>query len=354
MQSNCNFSRPPRNAIGAPSRGLTSIALLFAGCASNLHAAPVGTNSLQNFLEPPVVAAHRGGYFEQGSPLDKIKATLSTGSAQVLEMDLRLTRDGVVIVAHDGTIQGSGQCTGPVDSFTYDALSACQLALDRKPTTRFADVLDAVRGRAVINAEFKTAAVIAPAIGLVKASHASSWVYFQATGDLTKYRIARQIDEDVALLLKVTSDDEIRQAIALHDPHLVVLEMDRDFVTAQRVARVHAAGLLVSENSFRYQFTAERFTASCDHTFSLGVDIAVTNNASSCAAQRGAWISGHAEQYSSIFDRQHLRADFRGNKRALELFALGLVLLLVVLAIQVLRWSRRRTVARAHSLPVHA
>lgn len=252
-------------------------------------------------------------------------------------MDLRLTRDGVVIVSHDEDIAGSGACKGNVDTFTYVALAACQRAIDGERITRFTDVLDAVDGRVVVNAEFKTEAVIAPAVAIVEARHAKSWVYFQATGDLTKYHLVRRIDADIALLLKVTSDAEIRQAIALHDPHLVILELDRDFVTPQRVSRIHAAHMLVSENSFRYQFTGERFSASCDHVFALGVDIAVTNNASSCATQRGKWQQGWSDRDESPFDRQHLRADFGGNKHALELFFAGIGTLLVTLPIQICR-----------------
>jgi len=297
-----------------------------------VFAAPIAADAVTDRLTPPVVAAHRGGYFEPGNALKKVQATLDAGAAQVLEIDLRLTLDGVVIVFHDADISGHGGCIGDVETFTFAALSACELAISGEPASRFEDVLDAVDGRAVVNAEFKTQAVIAPAIGIVAARHAKSWVYFQATGDFSKYQLARGIDADIALLLKVTSDDEIEQAIALHDPHLVILEMDRDFVTPQRISRIHAANMLVSENSFRYQFTEERFIASCDRVFRLGVDIAVTNNASRCAAQRGTWQKGQ-RRFSNPLDRQHLRTAFRGNKHSLELFfgsfaSLGIALIL--------------------------
>lgn len=322
-----------RRGPSSGGRFLAAIVLVLACFSTSLRATPSDGDTLRQRLVSPVVAAHRGGYFELGSPLKKIQATLKADTARVLEIDLRLTRDGVVIVSHDEDITGGG-CFGNVDKITYAALSTCERAIAGQPITRFEDVLTAVNGLAVVNAEFKTEEVIAPAIGIVKSRHAQSWVYFQATGDLTKYQIARRIDADIALLLKVNSDDEIRQAIALHDTHLVILEMDRDFVTPQRISRIHAAGMLVSENSFRYQFTGERFTASCDRVFGLGVDIAVTNNPSSCAAQRRAWqkdLSGHD---SNPFDRQHLRADFGGNKYALELFFAGIALLGIALILR--------------------
>lgn len=281
-------------------------------------------DALTDRLTPPVVAAHRGGNFEPGNALKKVRATLAGEAAQVLEIDLRLTLDGVVIVSHDAGISGRGACIGEVETFTFAALTACDLAINGEPATRFEDVLDAVDGRAIVNAEFKTQAVIAPAIGIVEARQAKPWVYFQATGDFGNYRIARGIDADIALLLKVTSDEEIEQAIALHDPHLVILEMDRDFVTPQRVSRIHAAHMMVSENSFRYQFTEERFTASCNRVFGLGIDIAVTNNPSRCWAQRQTWQTHMNGFRTNPFDRQHLRADLRGHKHALGVVMAGI------------------------------
>ncbi len=310
-----------------------AIGLALACCSTDACATQDADNALAHLLAPPVVAAHRGGYFEPGNPLQKIQATLNAGNAQVLEIDLRLTLDGVVIVSHDAETSGHSACVGPVESFTYAALAACQRRIGKEPTTRFEDVLDAVNGRAVVNAEFKTPEVIAPAIAMVEARHAKSWVYFQATGDLTKYHLARQLDAEVALLLKVTSDDGIQEAIALHDPHLMILELDRDFVTPQRVSQIHAANMLVSENSFRYQFTEERFRASCNRVFERGIDIAVTNNASRCARQRGTWQTNLTRSDSNPFDRQHVRADFRAHKHAAELLLGSFGAALIALAI---------------------
>ena len=309
---------------------LAILTLVFACFSANLRAASAETDPLRNRLSPPVVAAHRGGDFVSGSPIDKVRATLRAGTARVLEIDLRLTRDGVVVVSHDEQLSTSGSCAGNVSTFTYAALTACSRAIDGEPMARFIDVLNVVRGQAVVNAEFKTHEVIAPAIGIVEAWRARSWVYFQTKSDLTTYRIARSIDADIALLVKVNSDEEIRQAIALRDPHLVILELDRDFITPQRVSRIHEAHMLVSEDSFRYQFTEERFIASCDRVFGPGVDIAVTNNPASCSAQRGTWRNGSGES-SNPFDRQHLRADFGGNKYALELFFGGIGMLGIAL-----------------------
>lgn len=305
---------------------------MTAGMVPTAIASP---DAVRQRMHPPLVAAHRGGYFESGNPLAKVRASLRAGKADIVEVDLRLTRDGVVVVSHDASAFKSGDCLGDIATFTYAALSACADAANAAAVPRWESLLDVVHGRAIVNAEFKTVAVVAPAIRLVEAAHAKPWVYFQATGDLTKYRLAREFDRDVALLLKVTSDAEIGRAIALHDPHLIVLELDRDFVTPQRVTRIHAAGMLASVNSFRYQFTAERFGASCDRVFAMGVDISVSNNPTGCAEQSNVWRSDGFASDGESLDRQHLRGYFGGSKLALELCLAGIVLLICAVAARV-------------------
>jgi hypothetical protein len=58
--------------------------------------------------------------------------------------------------------------------------------------------------------------------------------------------------------------------------------------TPEAVALVHQYGKLASANSWRPSAYQEFFTAGCERLFELGVDIIVTNNVQSCAAQRNA------------------------------------------------------------------
>ena len=44
--------------------------------------------------------------------------------ADVLEMDVMLTADGVLVVQHDDTVDRTTEGTGQVSTFTYDELAA--------------------------------------------------------------------------------------------------------------------------------------------------------------------------------------------------------------------------------------
>jgi glycerophosphoryl diester phosphodiesterase len=76
------------------------------------------------------IHAHRGGNVVDGRPayaeetLDAYRAALRNGF--VLEVDAKLTRDGVPVAIHDATLDRTTSCAGEVRSYTLAALRACR------------------------------------------------------------------------------------------------------------------------------------------------------------------------------------------------------------------------------------
>lgn len=292
-------------------RWLFALALLVAATANSvpLPATAVHTTIARDVgnLKGPLVAAHRGGFFGAPNTLRQFLDTMDAGAADILEMDLQSTRDGVVLVYHDPELQTRTDCSGSIAAQDDLQVGHCRLH-NGEPLPRFENVLRAARGEAIVDAEFKTEEVIAPAIRLVTDGHAESGVYFQVGNDRRKYAAARRESANVYLQYKADSDEDLAWALALDDPRLIIIEMDRDFVSPDRIREAHAGGKLVSENSFRYQYTEERFSASCDEVFSQGIDIAVTNNPASCSQQRHAQAFGFADRWVyGLLSREHLR-----------------------------------------------
>lgn len=238
-----------------------------------------------------------------------IQRTVAEADADIIEVDLRATLDQQVVVFHDRRMDHRSTCSGSVESRRYEELAACHLRNAGAPLPRFSEILAIARGRAIVDAEFKTEAAIAPAIRMVIATGAVNAVYFQLGSNRERYRQVRAYSPDINVQFKATSDDDLDWALSRGDAHLRIIEMDRDFLDADRIARVHAAGKLVSANTWRYQYTEERFSASCARAFHAGVDIAVTNNAASCSRQR------YEPPYSALHEwayrvagRPHVRA----------------------------------------------
>lgn len=71
----------------------------------------------------PLLVAHRGGSrLAPENTLEAFRDAVERWRADMLEMDVRLTRDGEVVVIHDGTVDRTTDGTGPVASFTLEEL----------------------------------------------------------------------------------------------------------------------------------------------------------------------------------------------------------------------------------------
>ncbi len=295
--------------------------------------------SILDRLQPPLVAAHRGGEFGKPNTLVQFAQALQTTDADILELDLRLTSDGKVVVFHDDALPGKSDCQGTVEGTSYRDLLACNLTNGER-IALFSDVLDLVGGSRMISAELKTDEVSQPAARLVQAHGAAGWVYFQVRDSQRAYQLVRSVSPDIAMMASAKSPAAMHWILDARDPLLRIVELGRDQLSSQSIAALHAQGKLVSVDAWRYQFTEERFKASCDRVFEQGVDIAVTNNAASCHRQKGAWLHRLSES-GAFYDRQHVRVWCRTHPDLT--WTLGLALLFAPLwAITAVR--RRQTV----------
>src|SRR5215204_4428162 len=79
----------------------------------------------------PQIHAHRGGTVLHGKPtyaeetLDAYRNAAKNGF--VLEVDAKLTKDGVPVAIHDATVDRTTACTGEVRSFWLRDLRRCRL-----------------------------------------------------------------------------------------------------------------------------------------------------------------------------------------------------------------------------------
>lgn len=255
------------------------LCVLFLATTSNAQ-------SIFERLQPPLVAAHQGGYPWAGknNTLPKFNQAIEDG-ANITEMDLQATKDDVVIVYHDTTLNSDTKCKGIIREMTYEQVEKCNYDNGR-PIEKFEDVLLNINGRAIVNAEFKTQEVVVPAIKLVQKYNAYDWVYFQTKSIRERYLLARSTDSKVALNYKAVNDVELDWAISQNDPYMVIIEMEKDMANPTNVQKTHDAGKLVSVNSWRYGSLEELFSAACDKVFKLNIDIAVANRISGCVKQK--------------------------------------------------------------------
>ena len=115
-------------------RNLAITAAAIAACAPSAQAKAIDLH------------AHRGGALDGGKPvayensLSAFKAAPGRG-ADVIELDVHVSQDGVPFVMHDGTLDRTTDCSGPVADHTAAEIDACHI--DRLGTT---DVFTEVPG----------------------------------------------------------------------------------------------------------------------------------------------------------------------------------------------------------------
>jgi glycerophosphoryl diester phosphodiesterase len=269
-----------------------ALACLLAASAPAVRAAD--ELPLAERLRQHPIVAHRGGYpYDDSNTLTRFEQARLAG-APVVEMDLRLSSDGVVFLFHDKSLQYATDCKGPFESLTAAQIERCKLkGLDRGPD-RFERILQWSQGRVVLDAELKTASVVKPAIELVRRYGAYEWVYFQVRNGLALYREVRKYDARVALEAAPVGPHAklyFDQLLALNDPKLLIMQLHAETLSAENLRRLHESGKLTSMDAWRvtpertWSFWPFSRTASCLDVWRHGIDIAITNDPEDCLDQ---------------------------------------------------------------------
>ena len=105
----------------------------------------------------PVVVAHRGASSTHPeNTLASFEAALALG-APVVELDVRLSADGIPVVLHDPDLSRTTDGSGWVHELTFEEIRAANAGTVERPQRipAFREVLDAVSGRGGLAVEIK-------------------------------------------------------------------------------------------------------------------------------------------------------------------------------------------------------
>jgi glycerophosphoryl diester phosphodiesterase len=205
---------------------------------------------------PTRVIAHRG--FSGRAPentLAAIRQAVAVG-ADMVEIDVTMTSDGHVIILHDETLNRTTDGTGPATGKTLaeirelDAGSWFGPAYQGERVPSLIEVLDAVRGRILINVEIKPEAVergIATGVAALIAGHDMSDQVVVSSFSPAALQQIKAIDP--AIVTMSLFNDELH---AGRDPLEIVqeagsrgLNISNDWVTPALVERCHRHGIPV-------------------------------------------------------------------------------------------------------------
>jgi len=181
-----------------------SIAMTLAAAAGSAHAA-----DLKDRLYDPtggvMVVAHRACHAPapsrgQTEPLPEnsiaaLERCIALG-VDVVEIDVRRTQDGALVVMHDARVDRTTTGKGKIADLTLGELQALRLTVDGRATDAapptLCAFLKAARGRILVNLDVKDAPLLALAARVVHDVGADDAVLFKARADFGDAPIADQ------------------------------------------------------------------------------------------------------------------------------------------------------------------
>lgn len=286
------FSGPTATAVALPASQPVAVVAL-----STPARAPQGKVVIRplTILRAPgqvgVVIAHRGDSL--ATPENTMPAFLSSISrgANYLELDVRLSKDGVPVVIHDRTVDRTTDGTGAVSQLTaaqLRALDAGSWFSDSYASTRIptlAEVLDLVSGTRVSAViEYKgdwNVAAIRTTVDMIDEAGLSATVVVQSFSEQTVARIARIAPElKLALLSEGLDASTVATARSLGADAVNPCD-----ATAPGVALAHEAGLGV------FVWTRDA-VAEWEALTAMGVDGIITNRPDALRA----WVDTRAQR----------------------------------------------------------
>lgn len=116
-------------------------------------------NDFYHHPERVLVTAHRSAHLvHPENSLAAIRDAIEIG-ADIIELDVRKTKDGVYVLLHDKNIDRTTGSKGLVSSYTYDQLSQIPLLQNGQPTGEkiptFESAMRAAKNRIMVDIDFK-------------------------------------------------------------------------------------------------------------------------------------------------------------------------------------------------------
>ena len=237
-----------------------------------------------------LVSAHRGAPVE-GLPENAVPTfehALNYAPA-LIELDVRRTADGVLVLMHDETLDRTTTGTGRVDATPFAAVRALRLRDVRGVMTSFrvptlAEALAWAEGRAVVLLDVKADVPYPDLVAAVRAAGAENRVVVIVTSlDDHETLVALAPDLNVSATVETTADANALLAAGAAgraDLARTIAFAGVGQASPAVVARLHAAGIRVQVGTFPLDAAADAATNPATYTpfLDAGVDVIATDN----------------------------------------------------------------------------
>lgn len=176
----------------------------------------------------PLASGHRGGP-EPGYPENAIETFVRTLSMapMVIEVDVRTSRDGVLLLMHDETLDRTTNGSGRVNDLDWREIAALRLRDNDGQVTAFrvptlAEAIDAARGRAIITLDVKEDQSLPGIVAAIREADAHAFAVVNAYRP-SQARIIHALDPRITVSHPIYSlaDLDVLETIGVHTDRLI-------------------------------------------------------------------------------------------------------------------------------------
>ena len=215
----------------------------------------------QNNPEQILVAAHRATneYYPENS-LAAIKESIRIG-VDIVELDIRQSKDGVLLIMHDRTLDRTTNGSGNVADFSLDQLKELRLLFkdsittERIPTLK--EVLKLTKGKVLLDIDFKLEdmAAVEKAYSLIQEFGMENQILFFLY-DYKETPRLQEMDSEIRIMPRAYSRREVRsiQKMDLID----IIHIDESFYKDRKMRKIIDSGTRVWINALGKYDSMER------------------------------------------------------------------------------------------------
>ncbi len=181
-----------------------------------------------------MVAAHRAShkmYVENSIPA--IRHAIEIG-VDIIELDVKVTKDSVVVLNHDGKIDRTTNGTGDPEKYTWAELQQFRLempdgTLTNEKLATFEEALLLAKGKALIDIDIKTGN-LKPVVDVIKKTGTQNHVFFFDNDYDALKEVLKMLPEAI-LMPRAYSYEMADSALRIFAPE--VLHIDESFYTPE-------------------------------------------------------------------------------------------------------------------------
>lgn len=211
--------------------------LLLVACSGTQPSGHID-KILEHFHDPSsdyvMVAAHRAVHLSYPeNSLSAIKHAIELG-VDIVELDVRSSKDGILVLMHDGTINRTTNGSGRVEDYTFTELQ--EFRLKKKDGTHtseripgFEEALNTARGHIMVDIDLKTDQV-KPIVETVIRTRTQAQVFY-FTDDYNVLKEIQDLDDGSMCMPIAYSYEMADSALQLLSPP--VLHIDHSFYSLE-------------------------------------------------------------------------------------------------------------------------